>query len=56
MLGVGVVKTFVKDANAQAKMDSLLAKLAPRQGQLGLLALAVGAVVLVLGIAPGLLL
>ena len=43
MLGVGVIKTFVKDANAQAKMDQLLAKLAPKQGVLGLAALAVGA-------------
>jgi hypothetical protein len=55
MLGVGVIKTFVKDANAQAKMDLVLAKLAPKQGQLGLLALAVGAVLVVVAIVPSIL-
>jgi len=42
MLGIGVIKSFVKDANAQAKMDEMLAKLAPRQGMLGLVALIDG--------------
>ncbi len=46
LLGVGVAKTFVKDANAQAKMDQLVAKVAPQQGSLGILALIVGGVVL----------
>jgi hypothetical protein len=55
MLGVGVIKTFVKDPNAQAKMDQVLAKLAPKQGQLGLLALAVGAVLVVIALVPSIL-
>jgi hypothetical protein len=50
MLGIGVIKTFIKDANAQAKMDQLLTRLAPKQGMFGLAALAVGAVVVVLSI------
>ncbi len=42
MLGIGVIKTFVKDEKARAKMDELLAKLAPKQGTLGLVAIADG--------------
>src|SRR5262249_18502330 len=45
VLGVGVAKTFVKDPNAQAKMDEVVAKVAPKQGALGILALIVGAIV-----------
>ncbi|HKA91828.1 MAG TPA: hypothetical protein VKE22_29400 [Haliangiales bacterium] len=45
LLGVGVAKTFVKDPNAQAKMDEVVAKVAPKQGALGILALIVGAIV-----------
>jgi hypothetical protein len=55
MLGVGVLKTFIKDANAQAKMDQVMAKLVPKQGQLGLLALVLGGVMFVLGLFPSLL-
>ena len=43
LLGVGVLKTFIKDPTAQAKMDETIAKLAPKQGLLGLIAIGVGA-------------
>jgi len=43
ILGIGTLKTFIKDPTAQAKMDETLAKLAPHQGRLGLIAVCVGA-------------
>lgn len=43
MLGVGVLKTFIKDPTANQKMDQTIAKLAPKQGVLGLAAIGVGA-------------
>lgn len=42
LLGVGVLKTFIKDATAQAKMDETITKLAPYQGTLGLVAIGLG--------------
>jgi hypothetical protein len=42
LLGVGVLKSFIKDPTAQAKMDQTIAKLAPYQGTLGLVAIGVG--------------
>jgi hypothetical protein len=42
LLGIGTLKTFIKDATAQAKMDQTVAKLAPYQGTLGLVALGLG--------------
>jgi hypothetical protein len=42
LLGVGVLKTFIKDPTAQGKMDQTIAKLAPYQGTLGLVAIGVG--------------
>lgn len=42
LLGIGVLKTFIKDPTAQAKMDQTIAKLAPYQGTLGLVAIGVG--------------
>lgn len=48
MLGIGVIKSFVKNPQAQAKMDETLSKLAPKQGLLGLLAIGVGFVVLLM--------
>ncbi len=56
MLGVGVIKTFVKDEKARAKMDELLAKLAPKQGTLGLVAIVDGLIVFILGLVPSILL
>ena len=42
LLGVGVLKTFIKDPTAGAKMDETIAKLAPYQGTMGLVAIGVG--------------
>jgi len=42
LLGVGVMKTFVKDETAVAKLDQTVAKLAPKQGLLGLIAIGLG--------------
>jgi hypothetical protein len=42
ILGIGTMKTFIKDPTAQAKMDETLTKLAPHQGRLGLVAVCVG--------------
>lgn len=42
LLGVGVLKTFIKDATAQSKMDETIKKLAPYQGTLGLVAIGLG--------------
>lgn len=43
ILGIGTMKTFIKNPAAQAKMDETLAKLAPHQGRLGIAAIVVGA-------------
>lgn len=43
LLGIGTLKSFIKDATAQAKLDQTVAKLAPYQGTLGLVALGLGA-------------
>jgi hypothetical protein len=42
LLGVGVLKTFIKDPTANAKMDQTIAKLAPKQGVLGLVGIGLG--------------
>jgi len=42
LLGVGVLKTFIKDPTASAKMDQTIAKLSPFQGTLGLAAIGLG--------------
>ena len=42
LLGVGTLKTFIKDEKAQARMDELVTKLAPYQGNLGVAALVLG--------------
>jgi hypothetical protein len=42
LLGVGVLKTFIKDPTANAKMDQTIAKLAPKQGVLGLVGIGIG--------------
>lgn len=42
LLGVGVLKTFIKAPAAHEKMDKTIAKLAPYQGILGLIAIGVG--------------
>ncbi len=42
LLGVGVLKQFIKDPTANEKMDQTIAKLAPYQGTMGLIAIGVG--------------
>jgi hypothetical protein len=42
LLGVGVLKTFIKNPQANEKMDQTIARLAPYQGNLGLAAIALG--------------
>jgi hypothetical protein len=42
LLGVGVLKTFIKDETANAKLDETIAKIAPKQGVLGLVAIGLG--------------
>ena len=49
LLGVGTLKTFIKDPTAQQKMDQTIAKLAPYQGTLGLIAIGVGVWMVVAG-------
>jgi hypothetical protein len=42
LLGVGTLKTFIKQPQASEKMDQVVAKLAPYQGTLGLIAMGLG--------------
>ena len=42
ILGIGVMKTFIKNPQAQVKMDETLAKLSPKQGMLGVGAIGFG--------------
>src|SRR5271169_6870789 len=42
LLGIGVLKTFIKDPKAHEKMDETLKKLSPYQGTLGLVAIGLG--------------
>ncbi len=42
LLGLGVLKTFVKDPTANEKADQMMAKLTPYQGTLGLVAIGLG--------------
>lgn len=49
LLGVGVLKTFIKSREASEKMDQTIAKLAPYQGTLGLAAIGLGVWMVVAG-------
>jgi hypothetical protein len=42
LLGIGILKSFVKDEKANAKADQMMAKLTPYQGTLGLVAIGLG--------------
>ena len=42
LLGVGVIKTFVKEPKAVEKMDMVVKKMAPYQGILGIISIIVG--------------
>ena len=50
ILGIGVVKSFVKDANAQAKLDETLTKVVPYQSKLGILAILDGILLIVMSL------
>jgi hypothetical protein len=55
MLGFGVIRSFVKNPQARAKMDDTLNKLAPKQGLLGLVAIIVGLIMFVVALVPSIL-
>jgi hypothetical protein len=42
LLGVGVLKSFIKDAAANTKMDQTITRLGPYQGTMGLIAIGLG--------------
>ncbi len=49
LLGVGVLKPFIKNPTAVEKMDQTITKLAPYQGLLGLVAIGVGVWMVIAG-------
>lgn len=49
LLGIGVLKTFIKTPTANAKMDQTMAKLSPYQGTLGLIGIGLGGWLIVAG-------
>jgi hypothetical protein len=49
LLGVGVLKTFIKAPAASERMDQTITKLAPFQGTLGIAAIALGVWMVVAG-------
>jgi hypothetical protein len=49
LLGVGVLKTFIKNPQANEKMNQTITKLAPFQGTLGLVAIGLGVWMVVAG-------
>ena len=49
LLGVGILKTFIKNPQANEKMDTTIARLAPFQGTLGLVAIGLGVWMIVAG-------
>lgn len=51
VLGVGVIKTFVKHDKASTAIDETVLKLVPYQSKLGIAAIAVGVVLIVMAIA-----
>jgi hypothetical protein len=50
LLGVGVLKTFITQPQAVQKMDQMIARLAPKQAMLGLVAIGLGAWMIVAGL------
>lgn len=49
ILGIGVLKTFIKSPVAQTKLDQTLARVAPHQGRLGIAGIGVGVWMVVAG-------
>lgn len=52
LLGVGTLKTFIKNPEAQGKLDQTVVKLAPYQGNMGIAALIMGVVCIILSLTP----
>lgn len=52
LLGVGTLKTFTKNAEAQAKLDQTVQKIAPYQGNLGIAALILGVWCVIASLMP----
>lgn len=52
LLGLGVIKSFVTQPAAVAKMDKLAADLAPKQGLLGLISIGLGLWSILAGFIP----
>jgi hypothetical protein len=50
LLGIGVIKSFVKQPEAVARMDQMVARLAPKQGLLGLVSIGLGVWMIVAGL------
>jgi len=49
LLGVGVLKSFIKDPTANRGLDQTITKIAPFQGSLGLIAIGLGVWMVVAG-------
>jgi hypothetical protein len=47
LLGVGVFKSFIKSADANGKLDRVIARLAPYQGKLGVVAIVLGGLMVI---------
>lgn len=52
LLGVGTLKTFTKNPEAQAKLDQTVLKIAPYQGKLGIAALILGVWCVIASLMP----
>jgi len=50
LLGIGVFKTFIRNAQANANLDRVIAKLAPYQGKMGLVAIVLGGWLIIAGV------
>ncbi len=55
ILGIGVVKSFVKDGQAQAKLDQIFEKILPYQLLFGVLAIADGFALVAVTLVPTIL-
>ena len=49
-VGIGVFKSFIRNAQANANLDRLIARLAPYQGKLGLVAIGLGVWMIIAGV------
>jgi len=49
LLGIGILKTYIKDPRAQDKLDLTITKLRPKQGLLGLVGMGLGVWLIIAG-------